>query len=666
MSSMASAPISGGIAYPSRLFEALSHPAQAAAAAAHAGSQPPRRRGRKRKIASFVLSIMCIAVVKYSGSLYDYDDYYQTKNSSNSKESSTSNNRRARLRSKSQNMPEPVDARQILSSHWTASSKQQHQKRQERIRARIVQTIKAAFVADAASMGTHWIYELPKLHQALSSSSSSSLPHNNFPEPEFRTPPVPQYYSAIDYPGHYDSGQASPYGEQLLFVTQYAASLTQLREMNTNDDTTTTTTTNNNNKEHRPTTTTKRPKSILEPMSLAMQEWADTFGGRPDQATKDFLTCRRARRGEEEALEVAAAAAAADDDAGDDDTTIANHHQQQPRNEDVEEQEEEEDFPSCGADDDQAHFFLKIIPMTCMFVGHRHRRHYVEQAIRVHQNNEQAVMFGLALSDLLERVLLMDDTPPNQLAALTATPTTTILQPERAESDHENNDESFEPPVKSLKEALDKTLVSLQNRHSDGWFHFAVALTSHHQQMEALLEAWGRARDAAEHNTSMEQVASEFGQSCHMPGALIVSLEALYKATISEEQEKVKKASAAAALGKKAKAKKVSSTLTHAYKGYAYYVKALIGTQSLTSSNKKQSDADDQRSKENTFLVSAVRENILAAGDTCSRAILIAAVLGAAYGEPPAVWWEKVHPVLAAEVEDAAYKIADYASVRLK
>ena len=138
-----------------------------------------------------------------------------------------------------------------------------------------------------------------------------------------------------------------------------------------------------------------------------------------------------------------------------------------------------------------------------------------------------------------------------------------------------------------------------------------------------------------------------------MPGALIVSLAALYKATFTELSQSKTSATGST----KPKEKKVSSSLTHVYKGYNYYVKALLGTiqKPVTSAP-----------KENALLVSAVRENILAAGDTCSRAILIAAVLGAAYGEPPVGWWEKLYPVLSGEVEDAAYSIADYASKRLQ
>ena len=76
--------------------------------------------------------------------------------------------------------------------------------------------------------------------------------------PEFKSPPTPQFYSSNEFPGHYDrAGTLSPYGEQMLFVTDHVA---------------------------------KTGKNLTgETMSQAMLEWALSFGGRPDSALKTFI-----------------------------------------------------------------------------------------------------------------------------------------------------------------------------------------------------------------------------------------------------------------------------------------------------------------------------------------------------------------------------------------
>jgi ADP-ribosylglycohydrolase len=111
---------------------------------------------------------------------------------------------------------------------------------------RIVAAIRGAFVGDAASMGTHWIYDPAKMLEAVPSIE----------EPEFKDPPNPSYYTAAEFPGHYGCGMLSPYGEQLLFVTEYSAA--QLHIAGTM-------------------------------MSDAMLAWAESFGGRPDHAIGEFI-----------------------------------------------------------------------------------------------------------------------------------------------------------------------------------------------------------------------------------------------------------------------------------------------------------------------------------------------------------------------------------------
>lgn len=43
-------------------------------------------------------------------------------------------------------------------------------------------------------------------------------------KPEFKDPPSAPFYSADEYKGHYGAGMLSPYGEQMLFVTEHVAS----------------------------------------------------------------------------------------------------------------------------------------------------------------------------------------------------------------------------------------------------------------------------------------------------------------------------------------------------------------------------------------------------------------------------------------------------------
>jgi hypothetical protein len=115
------------------------------------------------------------------------------------------------------------------------------------MKARVIAAIRGAFTADAASMGTHWIYNPTEMKQTVSSLES----------PEFKDPPTPRFYSSEEFPGHYQAGMLSPYGEQLMFVTEYLA--------------------------------TSDGNVDGSSMSKAMFQWATTFGGRRDHATTSFM-----------------------------------------------------------------------------------------------------------------------------------------------------------------------------------------------------------------------------------------------------------------------------------------------------------------------------------------------------------------------------------------
>ena len=190
------------------------------------------------------------------------------------------------------------------------------------LKQRVFSAIRGAFIADAASMGTHWIYDPAEMVKTVLDVNA----------PEFREPPSPKFYSADEFPGHYGSGMLSTYGEQLLFVTEHVAS-------------------------------TMKQEPTGEGMSRAMLEWAETFGGRPDSALKQFVENMKK-----------------DDKSG--------------------------QWPNCGADDDQAHIYMKIVPVTCRYAGSPELVDKITQAIQVHQNNQKAIAFGIASARILEAVLL--------------------------------------------------------------------------------------------------------------------------------------------------------------------------------------------------------------------------------------------------------------------
>lgn len=159
-------------------------------------------------------------------------------------------------------------------------------------------------------------------------------------EPEFKTPPTPNYYSATEFPGHYGAGMPSPYGEQLLWVVQHLVD---------------------------------EAAGVVDgpAMLKSMVAWAESYSGRPDGALKAVVQAVR---------------------------------------------EENKAFPEAGADDHQAHCFLKAIPVTCLYATSKKPQELtqaVEQAIRVHQNNDQAVTFGVAVALILQHVLLNGALPDN-------------------------------------------------------------------------------------------------------------------------------------------------------------------------------------------------------------------------------------------------------------
>lgn len=75
------------------------------------------------------------------------------------------------------------------------------------IRLRARSAVLGALVADAATMGLHWIYDTGKIRSILEGSKRTAVP-------EFFEPPQCPFYQ-------YKSGQQSPYGDELLPVLLY-------------------------------------------------------------------------------------------------------------------------------------------------------------------------------------------------------------------------------------------------------------------------------------------------------------------------------------------------------------------------------------------------------------------------------------------------------------
>jgi ADP-ribosylglycohydrolase len=207
-------------------------------------------------------------------------------------------------------------------------------------------------------------------------------------------------------------------------------------------------------------------------------------------------------------------------------------------------------YPECGADDSQAMFNMKVVPVTCLYAGKPEMKQKVEEAIRVHQNNDVAVAFGVASACILERALLTGSLP----------------------------DASF---VESL---------DVDQQVKDAWNKAAKFSELEPLMLQISHEAMKGKEDSPFYDLA--------GRSCAMPGAFIAPSFLFQEA------------------GK-------NSTC-----GKDAYAEAL-------------------------------RANILASGDTCSRAVFIGSVLAAASGDVPQDWVDKVDKETMDQVDALANKIAE-------
>ena len=168
----------------------------------------------------------------------------------------------------------------------------------------------------------HWIYGDEAMKSKLANKEA-------YEKPEFFHPPSCPFYSSELFPGHYGPGQVSPYGEEMLCLVDYMVK---------------------SNGEF----------SSPEGFADALLHWAETFGGRANMYTTQFVESRKAGA----------------------------------------------KYPKCGADDSQAGSLIKAIVVTARYFGRPELLEKVEQAIRVHQNDDLAVQFGLAIAEILETMIL--------------------------------------------------------------------------------------------------------------------------------------------------------------------------------------------------------------------------------------------------------------------
>jgi len=128
--------------------------------------------------------------------------------------------------------------------------------------------------------------------------------------------------------------------------------------------------------------------------------------------------------------------------------------------------------------------FSKVVPVTCLYAGRPELYEKVAECIKVHQNNEKAVAFGLASSCILEAVLLGD----------------------------------------SLSDALKKCLGFTMITDTD--------------EREAVNESFSRARAFATNQKSLEELITELSaRSCALPGSFTVPIYELFKAAQSNKDQ---------------------------------------------------------------------------------------------------------------------------------
>uniref|UniRef100_A0A7S0HZ39 ADP-ribosylglycohydrolase n=1 Tax=Hanusia phi TaxID=3032 RepID=A0A7S0HZ39_9CRYP len=246
---------------------------------------------------------------------------------------------------------------------------------------RAVSAMKGAFVADAASMGLHWIYDANKIKELTGQHKDAA----------FFEPPSCPFYS-------YKSGQFSPYGAECMGVLRGLASLEPFDAQAFSED---------------------------------YAKFLKSYSGRLNHASKELIS------------------------------NI----------------EQGKKFPACGADDAQANSLVKVPVAVARFLGEDNWPARVEEVIRAHQNNDVAVMYGVASAHILHRIL------------------TTGVNPR----------EAIGWAAEDGSPLADEARMKLRD---------AVKYASSHDATEA---------------------ASHWGSSCRLPGAFLVSVHVMLNAKTYED-----------------------------------------------------------------------------------------------------------------------------------
>ena len=189
-------------------------------------------------------------------------------------------------------------------------------------RARRVAALSAAFVADAAAMPLHWIYDTSLISDILARSSPPRTA-----DPEFLPISYVQYYD-------YAPGQFTPFGEQMFI---YADALARAQSVD--------------------------PQAIADAYTAYYSLPANAtrpFVSYIDNATRGFLGNVRAGRR----------------------------------------------WPHTGAGDTETNAVAHVLPVVAMRAGRADFLRDAERAIRVVQDNDDAVAFGMTFARMLEQVIL--------------------------------------------------------------------------------------------------------------------------------------------------------------------------------------------------------------------------------------------------------------------
>mmetsp|Transcript_13840 Transcript_13840/g.16680 ORF Transcript_13840/g.16680 Transcript_13840/m.16680 type:complete len:399 (+) Transcript_13840:262-1458(+) len=184
---------------------------------------------------------------------------------------------------------------------------------EEEIRTRAVAGIVGAYVADAASMGLHWIYDTNDIATKLEQGGRTAA------SPEFFEPPSSPFYT-------YKSGSSSPYGDEVLPLLKSMAS-----------------------------------EGKFDASSFASESvsFMSEYKGYINSVIKKFLA--NASKG---------------------------------------------DPTQSAVDDNQSHGMIKVPVLVARYAGSGELQARVEAAVRIHQDNVEAVDAAVAVALVLERVIL--------------------------------------------------------------------------------------------------------------------------------------------------------------------------------------------------------------------------------------------------------------------